>query len=62
MKNTPVHFFFIEHKYDSIGRVLGTIKSKLLSIFEPEEVEVTFKRDSKIESYSYRKIPRKRMA
>jgi len=46
----------------SIGLFFKKLGSRIISLFEPEEVEVTFKVEGKKTSYTYTKVEHKQVA
>ncbi len=48
-------------KKHTIG-LLKKISNKVATLFQPEEVEVTFKEEGNTKSYTYIKVPHKQVA
>jgi hypothetical protein len=49
-------------KGGKLGILLNMLKVKISSLFEPEEVEVTFKVEGKQTKYTYTKVSHKQVA
>ena len=47
---------------DGLSQLIRKIRGKITGLFEPEEVEVTFKNEGKTMSYTYTKVPHKQVA
>lgn len=45
-----------------VARIFQKLGGMVVGLFEPEEVEVTFKEEGNKTSYSYRKVPQKQAA
>ena len=47
---------------NAVIRILKQLKEKIIVLFEPEEVEVTFNVNGRKGSYTYTKVSRKQVA
>lgn len=57
--DTIQHAGFGAEKVNKLARFLKGLKNKISHLFEPEEVEVTFRRDGNKTTYTYTKVSHK---
>ena len=57
--NTIQHAGFGGEKANKFARFFKDLKDKISHLFEPEEVEVTFRRDGNKITYTYTKVAHK---
>jgi hypothetical protein len=52
----------LKHEKKGTPAFLRKLGDKVVSLFQPEEVEVTFKEEGNTKSYTYIKVPHKQVA